>query len=141
MWQLSVPLETNALGAVFAAAKCALLLSAADDRREQAEELLELADALAEAAAAATITAGQPSIGIPWQAKQQALASKGAAVAAAAATCGGAAANAAAAGTGALPDALTAAQQLLAFGGVHVANVTGLGFTQVVSSLDVCSGS
>jgi hypothetical protein len=35
-----------------------------------------------------------------------------------------------------LPDALTAAQQLLAFGGVHVANVPGLGFTQVVSTAD-----
>ncbi|WIA30589.1 hypothetical protein OEZ86_000671 [Tetradesmus obliquus] len=100
----------------------------ADDRREQAEELLELADALAEAAAAATVTAGQPSI--PWQAKQQALAPKGAAVAAAAPAGSGAAANAAA-GPGALPDALTAAQQLLAFGAVHVANVPGLGFTQV----------
>jgi hypothetical protein len=79
---------------------------------------------------------GQPSIGIKWQAKQQVLAPHGAAVAAAAATCSGAVHNAAAAaGPGALPDALTAAQLLLALGGVHVANVPGLGFTQVVSWL------
>jgi hypothetical protein len=109
------------------------VLCAAEDRREQAEELLELADAVADAAKAAEIAAAQPILGIKWQQKQHTLAPHGVAAAAAAGS-GSAAAGNTAAGPGALPDALTAAQQLLAFGGVHVANVPGLGFTQVVSA-------
>lgn len=126
------------LNALFTAtAVCTSSASPAEDKREQAAELLELADAVADAAdTAATAAPGQPSIGIKLQQKkQQSLASHGAAIAAsdAAGTGCGAASCAAATRPGTLPDALTAAQQLLMFGGVHVANIPGLGFAQVVS--------